>query len=85
MNPEVIRAFTPLFLAAIGGAVGIVVLIQPNLSEGQWAAGLGLAGTAIAGAAGLAQTTKNESNITGQNAQVKVENTHPTSNEKAAG
>jgi hypothetical protein len=35
--------------------------------------------------AGLAQTTKNESNITGQNAQVKVENTHPTSNEKAAG
>ena len=68
-----------------GGAVGIVVLIQPNLSEGQWAAGLGLAGTAIAGAAGLAQTTKNESNITGQNAQVKVENTHPTSNEKAAG
>jgi hypothetical protein len=77
MNPEIIRAITPLFLAAIGGGIAITVLLQPNLSEGQWAAGLGLSGTAIAGAAGLAQTTRQESNITAQdNAQI-VQDTEP--------
>lgn len=85
MNPETIRALTPLFLAAIGGVIGITVLAQPKLSEGQWAAGLGLAGTAIAGAAGLAQTTKNEANITGQNATLQVDATQLPPNEKTAG
>ncbi len=84
MNPEVIRAFTPLFLAAIGGAIGVVVLIQPNLTEGRWAAGLGLAGTAIAGAAGLAQTTKNEAHVTGQGAELKIDNAPQAASEKAA-
>ncbi len=75
MIPEVIRACTPLFLATIGGVIGLAVLTQPNLKDGQWSAGLGLAGTAIAGAAGLAQTTKHESNVTAEgNARIVQDN-----------
>ncbi|MBD2014336.1 hypothetical protein H6F96_10165 [Microcoleus sp. FACHB-53] len=82
MNPEVIRACTPLFLATIGGLFGVIVLMQPTkLSESQSAAGLGLAGTAIAGAAGLAQTTKTESTVTGQNAKVQIGDASQTPNE----
>lgn len=82
MTPELIRACTPLFLATVGGVFGVVVLTQPTkLSEGQWAAGLGLAGTAIAGAAGLAQTTKTESTVTGQNAKVQIGDASQTPNE----
>ncbi len=80
MIPDVIRACTPLFLATIGGAIGLAVLTRPDMSEGRWAAGLGLAGTAIAGAAGLAQNTKVESNIKAEgNARVMQDNpTHPS-------
>lgn len=75
MVPDVIRACTPLFLATVGGLIGLAVLTQPKLSEGRWAAGLGLASTAIAGAAGLAQNTKFESNITtAGNSQVTENN-----------
>lgn len=75
MNPEVIRAFTPVFLATIGGVIGLAVVLSPQLSDGQRSSGIGLAGTAIAGAAGLAQTTKNESNVTAQgNARVVQDN-----------
>jgi hypothetical protein len=84
MNPELVRAFTPVFLAAIGGAIGLAAVVCP-LNENQRSAGIGLAGTAIAGAAGLAQTTKNEGNIAAaQNAHVQVDNTPPVSDKKAA-
>ncbi len=85
MNPEVIRAFTPIFLATIGGVIGLAVVLSPQLSDGQRSSGIGLAGTAIAGAAGLAQSTKNETHVTGQNAELKVDNTHQSASEKAAG
>lgn len=86
MNPEVIRAFTPLFLAAIGGAIGLAVIFAPKLEPDQRASGIGLAGTAIAGAAGLAQTTKNEGNIAAApNAHVQIDNTPQTASEKLAG
>ena len=52
-DAEIIRALTPIFIAAIGGAIGITVLVTNT--NAQDSAGLGLAGTAIAGAAGLAQ------------------------------
>ncbi|WP_228061307.1 hypothetical protein [[Phormidium] sp. LEGE 05292] len=65
-NAELIRALTPIFFATIGGVIGIAVLINPQLKEGQWTAGLGLAGTAIAGAAGLAQSSKGESKVLAQ-------------------
>ncbi|MFB2920613.1 hypothetical protein [Aerosakkonema funiforme] len=69
LNPETIRALTPMFLAAIGGAIGIVVLVNPGLRDAQWTAGLGLAGTAIAGASGLAQSTRSDSNIVQKDVQ----------------
>ncbi len=58
--PEIIEALTPLFLATIGGVIGIVALVQPEVDDTKMTAGLGLAGTAIAGTAGLARTGKNE-------------------------
>lgn len=58
--PEVIEAITPLFLATIGAVIGVIVLIQPKINDTRATAGLGLAGTAIAGAAGLARTGRNE-------------------------
>ena len=52
-NAEIIRAFTPIFLALMGGAIGIaVVYTKADLS------GFGIATGAIAGAAGLAQPGK---------------------------
>jgi uncharacterized membrane protein len=60
LTPEVIQAITPIFMATIGGVIGVAVLVSPNITSSKWSAGLGLAGTAIAGAAGLAQNSKNE-------------------------
>lgn len=85
MNPEVIRAFTPIFLATIGGAIGLSVVLSPQLSDGQRSSGIGLAGTAIAGAAGLAQSTKTEAHAVGQNAEVKIDNGPQSTGQKAAG
>ena len=62
ISPELIHALTPMFLAAMGGVIGLAVVMKSSTTENQWAAGLGLAGTAFAGAAGLAQSTKAESN-----------------------
>jgi hypothetical protein len=84
MNPEVIRAFTPIFLATIGGAIGLSVVLSPQLSDGQRSSGIGLAGTAIAGAAGLAQSTKTEAHAVGQNAEVKIDNGPQSTGQKAA-
>ena len=49
--PEIIEAATPLVLATIGGVIAIVVLMQPTIDNDNTkvTAGLGLAGTAIAG------------------------------------
>jgi hypothetical protein len=55
LNAEIIRALTPIFLALIGGAIGMAVLV---MDAGE--AGFGLASTAIAGAAGLAQPQKEQ-------------------------
>lgn len=59
LDVEVIRALTPIFIAAIGGLVGtgllIVVLFKPDVDATKFTAGMGLATTAITGAAGLAQ------------------------------
>lgn len=60
LTPEFIRAVTPIFLASIGAVIGVAVVVSPNSNEAKSSAGLGLAGTAIAGAAGLAQTGKTE-------------------------
>lgn len=55
-TPEIIRAATPLILASIGCLIGGMVIFNPNLTDARWSSGMGLAGTAITGAAGLAQS-----------------------------
>lgn len=52
-TPEILRSITPLFLAAVGGVIGLCVLL-PQIDQTKATAALGLASTAIAGAAGLA-------------------------------
>ncbi|MEM8805278.1 MAG: hypothetical protein AAGF01_04535 [Cyanobacteria bacterium P01_G01_bin.38] len=68
LTPEFLRAITPLFLAGIGGVIGVVVLFIPALDDAKWSSALGLAGTAIAGGAGLAQ-----SNDKGESSSVEKE------------
>ncbi len=79
LNPDVIRAITPIFMASVGASIGIAVLVTPNISDAKWSAGLGLAGTAIAGAAGLAQSSKNEQDfsVKGDHLQVKTPGSKP--------
>jgi hypothetical protein len=64
ITPELISSLTPIFIATIGGIIGVTVLVAPS-SQGdsaKWASAMGLAGTAIAGASGLAQSGKEQSN-----------------------
>ena len=67
--PEIIEAITPLFLATVGALIGISVLVGSTckdqtecktIDQATATAGLGLAGTAIAGAAGLARTGRSQ-------------------------
>lgn len=79
LTPEVIRAITPMFMATIGAVIGVAVLVSPKITDAKWSAGLGLAGTAIAGAAGLAQTSKNEPDfsVSKQGDNLKIETPSP--------
>ena len=51
LSPKVITALTPLVIAVIGGIIGLTVVIRGGSPEA-----MGLASTAIAGAAGLARS-----------------------------
>ncbi len=74
-TPEFISSLTPIFIATIGGVIGLAVLISPSANDaGKWSAGMGLAGTAIAGAAGLAQSSKREMTISEQDPKLFVQN-----------
>ena len=57
-TPEIIQALTPLYLGMVGCIIGVGALLLPENDQGKVASAMGLAGSAIAGAAGLA---KNES------------------------
>ncbi|MDZ7958622.1 MAG: hypothetical protein RMY34_12210 [Aulosira sp. DedQUE10] len=61
-------------MATVGAVIGVTVLIASTNNDKS--AGLGLASTAIAGAAGLAQTGKNETDFSvkkqGDNFQVET-------------
>ena len=52
LSPKVISALTPLVIAVIGGVIGLTVVINRIDSP----EAMGLASTAIAGAAGLARS-----------------------------
>lgn len=55
ISAEIIRASTPIFIAAIGGVIALTALsIKTDTAKNAF----GLASTAIAGAAGLAQPHK---------------------------
>ncbi|HEY9729817.1 MAG TPA: hypothetical protein V6D50_25490 [Chroococcales cyanobacterium] len=76
ITPELINSLTPIFIATIGGIIGVTVLVTPSSKEdsAKGASAMGLAGTAIAGAAGLAQSGKSESTVSGQNSKLIVQN-----------
>lgn len=58
--PLLLQSATPLFLGGIGCVIGVTVLRTPGLSDAKWSAGFGLAGGAIAAAAGLARNGGSE-------------------------
>ena len=66
ITPEFMNSLTPMLIAIIGGIIGITVIFKAPANE-NWASGMGLASTAIAGASGLAQSGKSEP--TGQNSK----------------
>jgi hypothetical protein len=71
LKAENIQAVTPLFLGAIAGIIAIAVVFAPNMSDAKSAAGFGLAGTAIAGASGLAQNKSSDNaNIKGESISI---------------
>ena len=76
LNAEIIRAMTPIFIATLGAIIAVAALFSPGIDEHKVSAGLSLAGTAIAGAAGLAQSSKNEPDFSvkkhGDNLEVKT-------------
>jgi hypothetical protein len=82
LTPEVIRAITPMYMITIGAVIAVIAIVSPNAKDGaQFSAGLGLAGTAIAGAAGLAQGSKNEPDFSvskqGDNLKVETPSSQP--------
>lgn len=81
MKSEDIQAITPILLGVIGGILGLAVILSPSISDAKWAAGFGLAGTAIAGASGLAQNRNSDSaNIHGE--RVSIQSVQSESEEK---
>ncbi len=71
ITPEFIYSLTPIFIAMIGGIIGVTVLVTDSVDAAKWSSGMGLAGTAIAGAAGLAQSSKSESTVSENKAEGK--------------
>ena len=67
LNPEVIQALTPIVLAVLGGLIGCLALFVPGDKA---TAALGLAGTAFAGAAGLAKSESFSVEKKGENVKV---------------
>jgi hypothetical protein len=73
ITPEFMNSLTPIFIAAIGGIIGIAVLVSPAANDAaKSSAGMGLAGTAIAGAAGLAQSGKRELTVSEQDPKLFI-------------
>lgn len=76
ITPEFMNSLTPIFIAMIGGIIGITVLVSPTANDpAKWSAGMGLAGAAIAGAAGLAQSSKSVPTALEQEPKSMIQNT----------
>lgn len=74
ITPELIQALTPVFIATIGGIIGVTVLFVDTNDAEKWSSAMGLAGTAIAGAAGLAQSGKRQSTDSDQDPKPVIQN-----------
>lgn len=60
MKSEIINSCMPGFLALLGVAFGACALFAPDITDGVRSGALGVAGAAIAGAAGLAQPERSK-------------------------
>ena len=68
ITPEFMNSLTPIVIATIGGIIGVAALFITDDATKSSSA-MGLAGTAIAGGAGLAQSSKSESTVSEQNSK----------------
>lgn len=76
-NPEIIRSATPLVLAAVGAVIGVLVVVK-DIDTQKATAAFGLAGTAIAVPAGLAQSGKSDSDFSVKQRGEDLEVTTPS-------
>jgi hypothetical protein len=72
ITPKLINSLTPIFIAAIGGIIGVTILVANADKIGKLLTGMGLAGTAIAGIAALTQSDKSESTASARNPTLGV-------------
>jgi hypothetical protein len=72
ITSELISSLTPIFIATIGGIIGVTVLVTNSDKNGPFLTEMGLAGTAIAGIAVLAQSDKSESTALDRNPKLGV-------------
>jgi hypothetical protein len=72
ITPKRISSLTPIFIATIGGIIGVTILVTNADKNGKLLTGMGLAGTAIAGIAVLAKSDKSESTASDRNPKLGV-------------
>lgn len=60
MKTELIRTITPLWFSIVGGAIAIIAIITPGVSNERFNLIMGMSSAAITGAAGIAQSPKSE-------------------------
>ena len=63
ITPELISSLTPIIIALIGGIIGVSALFIVSEDSAKSSSAMGLAGTAIAGASGLAQSSKSDNDV----------------------
>jgi hypothetical protein len=67
ITPKLIHSLIPIFIATIGGIIGVTFLVTNSDKNGKFLTGMGLAGTAIAGITVLAQSDKSASTALDRN------------------
>jgi hypothetical protein len=72
ITPKLVSSLTPIFIATIGGIIGVTVLVTNSDKNGTFLTGIGLAGTAIAGIVVLAQSDNSESTASDRNPKLGV-------------
>ncbi|GAX41451.1 hypothetical protein NIES4075_24210 [Tolypothrix sp. NIES-4075] len=73
LKPEMIQAMTPMFIATLGAIIGVAALFSPDINGQKSSAALSLAATAIGGAAGLAQSSKQDISVNQKGKNVEFE------------